>query len=131
MSYIGTMMESNARVYRPITGRDARQGVTQEFRPVDMTNGGLAANRLEQDPIPCSVQQATPRDILLYGQKNAEFNTVIIFEQNPHCQMNDQIRAVDLTGNETYYNVVGAARPVGRAVQWIVTANFIEQPLFP
>lgn len=131
MSYISTMMECSAVVYRPNPRFDSRHGVEQQFFPVNMTSGGVAANRLEPDPIPCSVQQASPRDIMIYGQRNAEFSTVLIFEQNPHCQMNDQIRVVDRTGNTTYYLVVGAAIPVGRARQWIVTANYIQQPFFP
>ena len=126
------MMECSAVVYRPNIGYDSRHGVVQEpFLPIDPTAGGPAANRLEPDPIPCSVQQAGPRDIMLYGQRNAEFSTVLIFAQNPYCQMNDQIRVKDRTGNTTYYQVVGAAIPVGRARQWIVTANYIQQPLVP
>ena len=130
MGYISTMMESSAVVYRPAIGRDSRSGVTQEFHPVDPELGGHAAERVETE-LPCSVQQAGPRDIMLYGQRNAEFNTVLIFAQDPKCQMNDQIRVKDLTGNTTYYLVVGAAIPIGRAQQWIVTANFIQQPFFP
>lgn len=132
MGYISTMMECSAVIYRPTIGHDARRGVTQTpFVPVDTESGGVAANRLEPDPIPCSVQQAGPRDIMLYGQRNAEFSTVIIFERNPWCQMNDQIRIKDRTGNTTYYLVVGAAIPVGRAKQWIVTANYLQEPLYP
>ena len=131
MGYISTMCESSAIVYRPSIGRDARSGVTQSpFVPVDPINGGPAANRVETE-LPCSVQQAGPRDMMLYGQRNAEFSTIIIFAQDPKCQINDQIRAKDRTGATTYYLVVGAAIPIGRARQWVVTANFIQQPLFP
>lgn len=139
MGYVSTMMECSAVCYRPtiglesegVPGKAPRRGVTQEpFVPVDPVNGGLSANRVPQ-PLPCSVQQASPRDIMLYGQRNAEFSTVIIFDRNPRCQINDQIRATDRTGSVTYYLVVGAAIPIGRARQWIVTANFIQQPLYP
>lgn len=136
------MMECSAVVYRPNIGYDARHGVTQEpFLPIDPTTGeptsrsdgnaGPAANRLEPDPLPCSVQEASPRDIMLYGQRNAEFSTVLIFAQNPFCQMNDQLRVTDYTGNTTYYLVVGAARPTGRGQQWVVTANYVQNPLYP
>lgn len=131
MSYIGSMMEASAVVLRPSIGNDSRHGVTQDpFAPVDPVNGGAQVNRVPT-PLPCSVQQAGPRDIMLYGQRNAEFSTVIIFAQDPKCQMNDRIDVTDRTGNTTSYLVVGAAIPVGRARQWIVTANFIQQPLFP
>lgn len=132
MSYIGSMMESFAHVYRPNIGHDSRRGVTQDpFLPVDLTDGGAAANRLEPDPIPCSVQQASPRTIMLYGQQNAEFSTVIIFAQDPRCQQNDQVRVTDWNGNVTYYLAIGAAKPIGRAQQWILAANYIEQPMYP
>lgn len=125
------MMESSAVVYRPSIGRDSRQGVTQTpFVPVDPVNGGVEVNRLETE-LPCTVQQASPRTIMLYGQQNAEFSTVLIFAQDPRCQQNDQIRVTDRTGNVTYYLVVGAALPTGRARQWIVTANYVQQPLYP
>ena len=131
MGYISTMMEASATVFRPNISYDSRHGVLQEpFVPVDPSAGGQAAERVETE-LPCSVQQAGPRDIMLYGQRNAEFSTVLIFAQDPKCQMNDQIRVKDYTGNVTYYLVVGAAIPVGRAQQWIVTANYIQQPLFP
>lgn len=132
MSYISTMMEASAVSYRPTIGHDSRHGVTQDpFVPVDPVTGRLSANRLEPDPLPCSVQQSGPRDMLLYGQRNGEFNTIIIFDRNPYCQMNDQMRVKDRTGNTTYYLVTGAAIPIGRAQQWIVTANFIQEPLYP
>lgn len=132
------MMESSAVIYRAAIGIDddgtparaGRYGHTQDFFPVDPSSGGFAANRVATS-LPCSVQQSGPRDVTLYGQRNAEFNTVIIFDRDPRCQVNDQIRATDRTGNVTYYLVVGAAIPVGRARQWIVTANYIQHPLFP
>lgn len=139
MGYISTMMESSAICYRPTVGleRDgtpgmaSRRGVTQEpFVPIDPAVGGPAANRVATS-LPCSVQQAGPRDMMLYGQRNAEFSTLIIFDRDPKCQINDQIRATDRTGSVTYYLVVGAAIPIGRARQWVVTANFIQQPLYP
>lgn len=131
MSYISSMMEASAVVLRPAIGFDRRHGVKQNpFVPVDPVNGGVEANRVETE-LPCSVQQAGPRDIMLYGQRNAEFSTVIIFAQDPRCQINDQMRVKDRTGNTTYYLVVGAAIPVGRARQWIVTANYVQQPQFP
>ena len=126
------MMEASALIYRPTIGFDARHGVKQDpFVPVDPVDGGTAANRLAPDPIPCSVQQAGPRDMMLYGQRNSEFSTVIIFAQDPRCQINDQVRVKDRTGTTTYYLVIGAAIPVGRARQWIVTANYVQQPFFP
>lgn len=126
------MMEASAVVYRPNVGYDARHGVVQEpFIPVDPAAGGPAALRLEPDPIPCSVQQASPSLIILYGQQNAQYSTVLVFDRNPYCQMNDQLRVTDYTGNVTYYLVVGAAVPVGRGQQWIVGANFVQQPLYP
>jgi len=125
------MMECSAVVYRPSIGHDSRYGVTQQpFVPVDPDAGGVAANRVETE-LPCSVQQAGPREMMLYGQRNAEFSTVLIFAIDPKCQINDQIRVKDLTGNTTYYLVVGAAIPVGRGRQWIVTANYVQQPLYP
>ena len=131
MGYISTMMECSAVIYRPSIGHDSRRGVTQQpFIPVDPNVGGAAAERVETE-LPCSVQQAGPRDIMVYGQRNAEFSTVLIFAQDPKCQMNDQIRVKDRTGNTTYYLVVGAAIPVGRARQWIVTANYVQQPFYP
>ena len=131
MGYISTMMEASAVVYRPSIGRDSRQGVTQSpFVPVDPVNGGPETNRLETE-LPCTVQQASPRDVMAYGQRNAEFSTVLVFAQDPKCQMNDQIRVRDRTGATTYYLVVGAAIPVGRGRQWIVTANYVQQPLYP
>ena len=142
MSYVSTMMESSAIIYRPTIGLEAdgtpgrmsRRGITQDpFVPVDPTpggTGGVATHRIAT-ALPCSVQQAGPRDMILYGQRNAEFSTLIIFDRDPKCQMNDQLRATDRTGNVTYYLVSGAAIPVGRARQWIVTANFIQSPLYP
>lgn len=132
MSYIGTMMEAQAVIYRPTVGIDNRHGVVLDpFVPVDPETGGPAANRLEPDPIPCSVQQAGPRELKLYGQRNSEFNTTLIFAQNPHCQIDDQIRVTDLAGNVTYYLAVGAAVPIARGMQWIVTANHIQHPVSP
>lgn len=135
MSYISTMMECFAVVMRPSptveSGSGARRGIVLDpFVPVDPIKGGPAAFR-QPTPLPCSVQQASPRDIILYGQGNAEFGTIIIFAQNPRCQKNDRIQVTDRTGDVMNYAVVGAARPVGRAEQWVVTANFIEQPLYP
>ena len=142
MGYISSMMEASAVVYRPNVSYDARHGVVQEpFIPIDPTTGGPtsrsdgmigpATNRLEPDPLPCSVQQASPSLIMLYGQNNAQFSTVLVFDRNPGCQMNDQLRVTDYTGNVTYYQVSGAAIPTGRGQQWIVTANYVQQPLYP
>lgn len=113
------------------SGTGARHGITQDpFIPVDPIRGGPASNR-QPTPLPCSVQQSGPREMMLYGQRNAEFNTLLIFAQDPKCQMNDQIQVTDRTLTVTYYLVIGAARPIGRARQWLVAANFIEQPLYP
>lgn len=131
MSYIGSMMEAQAVVYRPNVHYDSRHGALPQYFPVDPAAGGPAANRLEPDPLPCSVQQASPSLILLYGQQNAQYSTVLVFDRNPYCQMDDQLRVTDRTGNVTYYQVVGAARPTGRGDQWVVTANFVEQPFVP
>lgn len=131
MAYISTMMEASAVVLRPSIGNDSRHGVTQDpFVPVDPVNGGVQVNRVPT-PLPCSVQEAGPRDFMLYGQRNAEFSTVLIFEQDPKCQMNDRIDVTDMTGNVTNYLVIGGARPIGRARQWVVTANYIQQPFVP
>ncbi len=139
MGYISTMMECSAVCYRPTIGLEAdgtpgqmsRRGVTQDpFVPIDPVAGGPAANRVAT-ALPCSVQQAGPRDMMLYGQRNAEFSTIIIFDRDPRCQMNDQIRVTDRTGNVTFYLVVGAAIPIGRARQWVATASYIQQPLLP
>lgn len=125
------MMEAKAVAYRPSIGHDSRHGVTQHpFVPIDPVNGGPQEHRIETE-LPCTVQQAGPRDIMLYGQGNAEFSTVIVFAQDPKCQKNDQLRVTDLTGNTTYYLVTGAAIPIGRAQQWILTASYIQQPLYP
>lgn len=141
MSYVSTMMDAQAVVYRPNVHYDSRHGALPQYFPIDPYTGqptsrsdgnaGPAANRLEPDPLPCSVQQASPRDIMLYGQRNAEFSTTLIFDRNPYCQMNDQIRVTDYTGTVSYYLATGAARPTGRGQQWVVTASFVEQPLFP
>lgn len=132
MSYVGSMMEGSAVVYRPNISHDARHGVVQEpFIPIDPETGGPAENRLEPEPLPCSVQQASPRDIILYGQNNAEFGTTVIFDRNPYCQKNDQLRITDYTGNVTYYQVTGAAIPTGRGQQWVVTASYVQQPFVP
>ena len=139
MGYISTMMEARATIYRPTIGLEAdgtpgmasRRGITQDpFVPVDPVRGGLSVERVPK-PLPCSVQQASPRDMMLYGQRNAEFSTVIVFDRDPQCQMSDQIRVTDRTRRVTYYLVVGAAIPVGRARQWIVAANYIQQPFQP
>ena len=131
MSYIGSMMECSAVVYRPTIGHDGRRGVTQDpFVPVDPDSGEPAVGRLETE-LPCSVNQASPRDVILYGQRNSEFSTVLVFAQDPKCQINDQVRVRDYTGNTTYYQVVGAAVPVGRGQQWVVTASYVQQPLYP
>ena len=131
MSYVGSMMDGSAVVYRPNPNYDARRGVTQLFLPVDWLNGGVAANRLEPDPLPCSVQQASPRDMMLYGQRNAEFSTTLVFDRDPKCQMNDQIRVTDYIGTVSYYLCIGAAKPNGRGQQWVVNANYVDQPHHP
>ena len=138
MGYISTMCEASAVVYRPRISNEAdgtparagRHGILQNFQPVDPALGGFAANGVPV-ALPCSVQQAGPRDVMLYGQRTAEFSTLLIFPQDPKCQMNDQVQVTDRTGSVTYYSVVGAAKPIGRAKQWLVAANFIEQPLYP
>jgi hypothetical protein len=135
VGYISTMMEASAVVLRPSiaveSGTGARHGIGQDpFVPVDPIKGGKSANQVPT-ALPCSVQQAGPREMMLYGQRNAEFNTLLIFAQDPKCQMNDRMDVTDRTLTTSSYLVIGAARPIGRARQWLVAANFIEQPLYP
>lgn len=95
-----TMMDSVATLVRPVIGRDARGGTTQEsFEEVVCR-------------FPCSVQQSSSRVERYYAQRNINVSTSIWVPNDVGAQVNDRIDVTDRYGVTHHFMVQGTQKGV-------------------
>ena len=116
------MMESIAQAIRPVSGRDARGGQTQNF---DVATGAIQLFSGEA----CSTQESSFSTQMVYAQRNAVGDVVVYFPFDPGIEPGDLVIAVNQLTNETSYLLVeGGAPTVGREVVFSVTCKRIRNP---
>ncbi len=108
-----SMMESSGILKRAIIGRDAQQGVTQNFVPISLA-------------VPCSVQPASTGVVMLYAQRNTQVNTSVYLAQDIGAQVNDKFTTTNPAGGQKDILVRGFAQQVDRMVVWRLDG--IEEP---
>jgi hypothetical protein len=130
MSLRATMLESFCTARRAKISRDPASGVLQDFF-------GPAATVLFTNK-PCSVQHQSETVADLYGQRNTFVRTMVQFDQDPGCEVNDlliiwdrtsyDVRGLPIQGKGVNYLVQGPAQPVGRGRTWWLEVVLVRSP---
>ena len=121
------LLESTATAIRPGIGRDAIDGVTQNF-----TVGQTPAPTVVFSNVACSYQEQGISVMDLYGQRQTMLRPRLYFAIDPKVEVNDRITVTtknqDGTTTQTNLLVQGGAQPVARGRQWEVEVERINQP---
>jgi hypothetical protein len=114
-------LESVGNLYRPSITRDSKQGTVNSF------GSPIAQN------VPCSVQPASPRDQMIYGQRNVFVSATIYFVSDIGAQVNDVFQVVDQNGLTHTYLVKGFAQGINvrLSVPYTMACEEITQNRLP